>query len=117
VVRVVDILRKKGLWDDIEVNGQIIGVHFETPLVASQGQKDVIDLLQHIQFIQGLYGPEAASAFYHTSKLSPWVAKKLGVNLEMIKDTQEIEQIEEETDKQRKLMMEAQANQQGAPAA
>jgi hypothetical protein len=117
VKRVVDILRKKGIWDDIEVNGEVIGIEFETPLVASQGQKDVVDILQHIQFIQGLYGAEVASAFYQTSKLSPWVAKKLGVDLDMIKGEKELEAIEEETDKKRKAMEEAQANQQGAQAA
>lgn len=109
VERCIDLLRKKGLWDDIEVDGQIIKVQFETPLVSSQGQQDVVDMLQHIQFIQGLYGTEAASGFYHMEKMPIWAAKKLGVDLELVKNEAQMEAAMEEMEKRRKQMMEAQA--------
>lgn len=108
----IDILRQFGLWDDIEVDGEIIDVTFDTPLVTSQGQKEVLELQQHIQFIQALYGPEAASGFYNTEKLSFWAAKMLNVNLEMVKDEAQlmkvIEKSQEIREQQEQQQMEAQ---------
>lgn len=109
VVRCVDILRRKGIWDDIEVDGEIIDIDFETPLVTSQGQKEVIELLQHIQFIQGLYGAEAASGFYKTEKLSYWAAEKLNINLELVKNEEELLEMMENVQEQKAQMMEQQA--------
>lgn len=108
VERCIDLLRRKGLWDDIEVNGEIIKVQFETPLVSSQGQQDVIDMLQHIQFIQGLYGQEAASGFYNIEKMPTWAAKKLGVDLEMVKDEDEMIEILENMEQSRQALLEQQ---------
>lgn len=111
VKRCIDILRRKGLWDDIEVDGQIIDIQFDTPLVQSQGQKEVLELLQHIQFIQGLYGPEAASGFYKIEELSPWAAEKLNVNIELIKSKQELIKMAEDVQEQQAQMAEAEAAQ------
>lgn len=116
VKRCIDILRRKGIWDDIEVDGEVIEIQFDTPLVTSQGQQEVLEMLQHIQFIQGLYGPEAASGFYKTEKLSPWAAKKLNVNLEMVKTTGELEEVIEVMNEKR-AEMEEQAAQEGQQAA
>jgi len=104
VERCIDLLRKKGLWDDIEVNGKIIRVEFETPLVSSQGQQDVIDMLQHIQFMQGLYGQEAASGFYQLEKMPMWAAKKLGVDLELVKTEDEMKEIVKQMEESRQQM-------------
>lgn len=116
VTACIDILRQFGEWDDIEVDGEIIDVQFETPLVTSQGQKDVLELLHHIQFIQGLYGPEMASNFYKIEKLSPWAARKLNVDQEVIKSEQELIELSKEAENIRQETMEAaQAQEQGAP--
>jgi hypothetical protein len=114
VERCIDILRRKGLWDDITVDGELIEVQFDTPLVTSQGQTEVIEMLQHIQFVQGIYGTEAASAFYNTEKLSPWAARKLNVDLEVIKKEPELlEMMQQVEDK--KAQMAQQAQEQGVP--
>lgn len=117
VERCVDLLRKKGLWDDIEVNGEIIKVEFETPLVASQGQEDVINLMEHIKFIQGLFGEEAASGFYHIDKIPYWAAEKLGADLDMIKSPKEMQEVLEAMQQARQQQAEAEANQPGKKAA
>lgn len=108
VERCVAILRKKGLWDDIEVNGEIIKVEFETPLVSSQGQENAMKLLQHIQFMQTVYGPEAASGFYQLEKLPTWAAKQLGADLEMVKSPQEMTKIVEAMQESRQKLLEQQ---------
>lgn len=115
VTRCIDLLRKKGIWDDIKVDGEVIKIEFDTPLVSSQGQKDVIDLMQHVQVIQSIYGPEATSGFYRTEKLSPWIAQKLGTNSELVKTENELLQMMQEVQDKQQQMMEAQ-NGQGQPA-
>ena len=111
VKRCIDILRTWGLWDDIEVDGQIIDIQFDTPLVTSQGQKDVLELSQHIQFIQGLYGTEAASGFYNIEKLSPWAARKLGVDSEVYKTEEQLLEMAEQVAEQKQQMMEQEQQQ------
>lgn len=112
VTRCIDILRRKGIWDDIEVDGEIIEVDFDTPLVTSQGQKEVLEMMQHIQFVQGLYGPEAASGFYNTEKMSPWAAEKLGIALEVVKNEDELISMMEQVEEQKAAQAEAEASQQ-----
>lgn len=90
VERVIDILRKKGLWDDVIVDGKILSIKYHTPLVTSEGQKEVLDVLQHAQFIAQVYGQEAVSGFYRMEELSPWAARKLNIDLEVVKDTDEL---------------------------
>ncbi len=111
VKRCVDILRRKGLWDDIEVDGKIIEIDFDTPLVQSQGQTEVLELMQHVQFIQGLYGPEAASGFYNLEKLSPWVAEKLKTDLTLIKNEQQLLEMMENVQQAQAEAAKAQMNQ------
>lgn len=117
VDRLIDILRGFGLWDDILVDGKIIDIQFETPLVMSQGQKEVMELMEHVQLIQTMYGPEAASGFYNTEKLSPWMATKLNVNLELIKSEAELVKMMEQVQEQQQAMIEAQNNEQGSTGA
>lgn len=117
VARCIDILRKKGLWDDIEVDGEIIDVQFDTPLVTSEGQRDVLEMMQHIQFVQSLFGGEAASGFYNIDKMSPWAAEKLGVDLEVVRTSDEIAEQMQQVQEQKQQMQEQQMQQQQAEGA
>lgn len=90
IERVIDVLRGWGLWDDVLVDGKIVSIKYKTPLVTSEGQKEVLDLLQHAQFLTQIYGPEATSGFYVMQRLSPWAAKKLNIDLEVVMGEQEL---------------------------
>lgn len=111
VARCIDILRKFGHWDDIEADGQIINIQFDTPLTTSQGQKEILEMMHHVQFIQSLYGPEAASGFYKLEKLSPWVARKLNVNLDVVKNEEELIAQAEKVEEMQQQQMELQQQQ------
>lgn len=104
----IEILMQFGLWDDIKVDGEIIDIHFDTPLAISQGQEEVIELRSHIEFLQGLYGPEATSAFYHNEKISPWAARMLNVNLEMIKNEEQLIEVFAAMEEQKQAMAQQQ---------
>jgi hypothetical protein len=97
VERVVDILRRKGLWTDIEIDGEVLAVTFETPLTLSESQKDVLDLMQFHQSLAAVIGPEAAVGFYNLEALSPWLAQKLNIPLELVKNTEQIREIIDKT--------------------
>lgn len=109
VAACIQILKEFGEWDDLEVDGKIVDIQFETPLVTSQGQKEVLDLMHHIQFLQSVYPPEAISGFYKLEKLSPWAAEKLNVDLSVVKKEQELAEQAEVADEMRAQAMEAEA--------
>lgn len=111
VERVIDILRRRGIWDDVKVDGEIIAIKYQTPLVTSEGQKEVLDVLQHAQFLLQIYGPQAVSGFYKPEKLSPWAADKLNIEQTIIKNTQELLDQIAEMEKQKLIMAQNAANQ------
>jgi hypothetical protein len=115
VERVIDILRRKGIWDDVEVDGELIAIKYETPLVTSEGQKEVLEVLQHVQFLQTVFGPEATAGFYRIEELSGWAAQKMNIDLDIIKTKQEIILQLEEVAKQQQQMADQAANQEIAP--
>lgn len=116
IKRCIDILRKAGIWDDVEVDGQVIEIDFDTPLVQSQGEKEVLQLMQHAQFLTQIYGPEMVQGFYNTEKLSYWAAENLDVNLELVKNEEELLQMMENVKQKQQQMAEAEkeAQTQGA---
>lgn len=111
VERVLDIMRKRGLWTDIEVDGKVLSIKYNTPLVTSEGQKKVLDLIQHAQFLQNIYPPEAISGFYNTELLSPWAAEMLNIELSVVKNTEMIMAAMEQAEEQKQVMNEQQQAQ------
>lgn len=109
----VEILKHFGLWEDIEVDGKIIDVQFDTPLTLSQGQDDALKLQQHIQFLQGLYGPEITQGFYKMEVVSPWLAKRLSIDVNTIQDKEELLDMMQEV-KEKREALEAQAQEEQA---
>jgi len=112
VERIIDIFKRKGIWKDITVDGEVIAIKYQTPLVTSEGQKEVMEMLQHAQFLQAIFGPEAASGFYKQDLLSQWAAKKLNVDLSVVKNTEEVQAAMEEAEAMRLEQAKA-AQQQG----
>lgn len=111
VERCIEILRRHGHWDDIEVDGKVIEIDFHTPLVQSQGQKEVLEMRAYAQFLAEIYGPQALPGFFNAEVLAPWAAKKLGVYLEATKTQEEITAQMEQVQEQQQLMLEQQQQQ------
>lgn len=82
--RVIYILKKKGLIEDIKIDGKDIQVRYQSPLVVAQGQQDVAAFTQWLQLMQGIYGPEAAQVYLEPIKLPFWAANKMGVDLSVL---------------------------------
>lgn len=92
VERVIDIMRQNGDWDDPMVDGKIIEVQYETPLVISQGQKEVLDLLQFDSYVKQIYGEEQSLGVFEMNLVSPWMADKLNIDMGLIKNSSALAQ-------------------------
>ena len=76
----------------ISLDGELLDLRYETPLMTARGQIKTQALLGYHQAISALLGPEAATATYEPAKLVQAVAQNQGAQLSVIKDEQEIEQ-------------------------
>lgn len=117
VERIVDIMKMNGDWDEPSVDGELIDIAYETPLVISQGQKEVLDFLQYDQYVKQVYGPEASTSFYNIESIPAWMADKLNVDLNLVKNAQEMVAILEQASEQQQQMMDAQMSDGVAPKA
>lgn len=113
VKRCLYILRKRGLWPDIKINGKIVAIKYETPLSTSRGQAEAQKLVAFHQALTGMVGPELAAAAMNLAKLPFFLADNLEVDLELVKSEQDIEN----ELAQAKEALEAQAEQEGVEVA
>lgn len=105
VERIVSIMKKNGDWNAPQVDGKKIAIRYETPLVISQGQKEVLDFLQLDQFLKQIFGAEASSGFYNIEQIAPWMADKLNTNLDLTKTKDEIMEAMSEAEAERIRLM------------
>ena len=98
--RCIEILRKKGLIQDIQTSvevfrigtkNKIVSIHYKSPVISLQDSKDVSKMMQWAQLMLGLYGVDNTLMAIEKYKVPVWVAEKLGVELEMIKGDKEFE--------------------------
>lgn len=108
VERVVSIMKKNGDWKAPKVDGKKVAIRYETPLVISQGQKEVLDFLQLDQFTKQVFGAEASSGFYNIELVVPWMADKLNTNLDLTKTKEEVMQAMEQAEADRAAMLQSQ---------
>lgn len=116
VERVVELMKENGDWEEPEVDGKVIAVKYDTPLVISQGQKEVLDFVQFDQFIKQIYGPEASTAYYEMERVPPWIANKMNIDLNLVKNSEQILQMMAIADETRQKLIEQQGQNMGAAA-
>lgn len=106
VERIIAILRKKNKWTEVKADGKIIDIKFVTPLTMSEDQREVLQISDHHQIVASMFGPEAAGGFYNIEKVSPWLARKLDVDLSLVKSEQQLLDMFEDMQDQRKAEIE-----------
>jgi len=90
VKRIIYILRKRGEWPDVQLNGKSVAIKYETPLSASRGQKEVEKLVLYYQTLAGMVGPQMAMAATKLTKLPAYIAQNLETDLELVATEREI---------------------------
>jgi hypothetical protein len=77
----------------ISVDGQIIGLAFDTPLMTAAGQVKTQALLGFYQALASLIGPEGATAALNPVEVITTMADNQGIEVKNIKSREELEQL------------------------
>lgn len=115
VKRIIYILKKRGEWPRVEIDGKEIDIKYETPLSASKGQKEVEKLVLFNQILAGMMGPEAAAAATKSAKLPFFIAENLNVDLDLVSSEKEIIEALQKAQAQMQAQTEGQAPGMVAP--
>ena len=105
--RVVHILKEEGKAPDVKVDGKEIAIKFTSPFAKMQGSEKVKNTLQWLGYIQPL-GQEAVGLSVNVDKVPANLAKNMGIDKELYKDSFEID-----ADKKQLATMAQQAMAQG----
>lgn len=112
IQRIIHILQAKGLLEPLMVNNQRVQIRYQSPLVVAEGQKNVQSYVEYVQVIQGIMGPDIATAIQNPIEVPAWIAEQLNINKRLLPDKQKMEQyLKQATEKQQQL--EQQALKQG----
>ncbi len=76
----------------ISLDGEILSLRYETPLMTARGQIKANALVGYYQALASMVGPEAATATLKPAELTQAMARYSGANLDVIKSQDEIEQ-------------------------
>jgi hypothetical protein len=123
IERCLYILRKKGLIQDIttavgvfamEVKDKTVNINYKTPIGSLQDNQDVQSLMNWMQVVGQIYGQAGAVMALERYEIPQWVATKLGMDLDLVKDAKEFEKNVEEAGAQAQQLQQAmgQAQQQ-----
>ena len=106
IERVIYILVRKDKIKNIEVNGQAVRLRYKSPLTISQGQQDVSAFMQYYQILQQIVGPELAMSYLPNTDVSPWLAKKLGVDPSVVNTREQMQEVlQAKQDEQQQLQL------------
>lgn len=83
ISNVIYLLKRRGLIEDLTINGSEIQLKYQSPLVVAQGHQDVQNFIQWYSLIQGIYG-ESAPAYLDPVELPLWMAQKMGVYMKVL---------------------------------
>lgn len=95
VRRVADILSKRGYIDPVNINQYLIKVQVNSPLARAQQMQEVQNVVQWLEMTMQLGGQEAMMLAAKIEDIIPWIADKIGVPAELIRDEDEREQLQQ----------------------
>lgn len=90
--RMVYILRKKGLFPLVKVDGKELAVSYKTPLIESQNLAEANKIIQFTQTLQSIVGPEMSLMAFDLPDLITTLAEKMEVPLDVVKTNMEIQE-------------------------
>jgi len=89
--RVVFILKKKGLFPDIKIDGKQVALSYESPINRREEEAELSRFTRYLEVMQAAVGPELALGGVNAAQLSEWVGEKLGVDPILIKDAAQVQ--------------------------
>jgi hypothetical protein len=79
---------------DFKVNEEQIAVDYSSPLSITQNTEDVNKLIKFMEVINGIFGPQVSAMIMNVSVI-PELATKMGIDLNNIRSSEEIEQLKQ----------------------
>lgn len=112
--RLLYILEELGLvdMDGYKVDGQVIDIQFESPLVQGEREEDFQRVQLWISMLAQMYGQELLMGMAPPDKVASVTAELLGVPLDIVPSTEEFEEIKANIAAQLQQQQQAQMQQQ-----
>lgn len=98
VRRLLYILKKRGKIPPIVIDGKQVAITYATPLSMSKNQTDVQNFMNFYQMISAVFTPGAAMNLIDGPRLPMWLGQKLGSDLSLIKDEEQIKALIKKTE-------------------
>lgn len=95
VRRVIEVLGKRGYTPPVKIDQLTLKVQISSPLARAQMLSKVERVVQWLQTIISLGGPQAAFVVSNFEKVAKWMADMMGVPVELILTAAEKKQIEQ----------------------
>jgi hypothetical protein len=95
-LRGLQILQDLGLVPRFKVDGKLIKLMFSSPFAKSQNADDVLALSEALQ-LASLAGPQAVQRAIKMEDIPAWVFMKKGVDVALVRSTEEKAQLDEQT--------------------
>jgi hypothetical protein len=92
IQRFVFILKKKGLFPPLKVDGKEFAIEYKSPLIQAQDQADATNIVKYVQTLQSTVGPDKALIPLDEPDFYLELANKMNVPLKVLKSAVEIEQ-------------------------
>ena len=93
VKRVVFLLKKQGRINLPIIDGREIKIKAESPLSKAQQQQDVLNVDSFLELVMMRFGPQMLNIVIKSEVAAEYLAKKLGVPLEILREPEEREAI------------------------
>lgn len=96
VQNVLDILANDWqLIDDIVINGDVINLEITSPLALQRNAQEVEAVVQAMEISKAMFGPEQTALVFNVEEIIPWIARKLNVPEDLLRDPADQEAIKE----------------------
>lgn len=119
IKKCLKILTRKGLIQELKVDGKAVSIQYESPLLDIQSEEDVQRAQQWLQNLQITYGQFAVLAL-NAPAYPQWLAEKMGVDLKLVQKPEAISSAFQSLQQEIKQQLQPQQQQQpttGVPAA
>lgn len=90
MTRMLFILKKRGLIEDITVNNREVKIEYLSELVTLEGLKKTNSVAQMAQILQSIVGSQITIGAYKLPKLPEFIANNLNVPMDIVNDEAEI---------------------------
>lgn len=97
---------------NMTIKGMNLDIDFLSPLASLEDQKEAQNFLQFNQEMQSIMGPELSIAALNMEKVPQYLADKMNVKSSLVKNSQEIQAIQQEAAQTQHQMMEQQQAEQ-----